>query len=164
MFDAQDRRGARGGVFLVLILAALWTAAPSRAAAAPSFRQTLDTHLAAIRDRDLEALVPTLTQGADLTMIAPNGLKFDTRQQFIDFHRGWFASKDEGRYEGEVVRVVESPAQGVALIRYRYSSRGADGQTQASVAWLTLTFALEGGRWGLVFDQNTAIRTEPPAK
>ena len=47
--------------------------------------------------RDMNALLPTLTGGDDLTMIAPNGHKFDTRQQYIDFHRQWFATNDDGR-------------------------------------------------------------------
>lgn len=142
--------------WLAAVAAAMMAATPAQAAPS-TFRGTLDAHLAAIMARDLDALIPTLTERPDLTMIAPNGLKFDTRQQFIDFHRRWFAAPDEGRWEGEVVRVVESDAQGVALIRYRYASRGPGGATQQSTNWLTLTFARDGGRWGLVFDQNTSI-------
>jgi ketosteroid isomerase-like protein len=131
----------------------------SRAALAPPFRAAVEAHLAAVAARDMEALLPTLTGGHDLTMIAPNGYKFDTRQQYIDFHRQWFATKDDGKLDFEIVRLIESPALGHALIRYRYSSRDAAGKPQAIVSWLALTFALESGHWRLVFDQNTAIDT-----
>ncbi len=135
--------------------------AASAASAEPAaFRRTLDAHLDAVRTRNLEALIPTLTEGTGLTLIMPNGEKLDTRQQFIDFHRAWFADPNGGRWEGEVVRVVESDNQAVALVKYRYGARGAPA---VSVSWLTLTFARERGRWGLVFDQNTSIRTEPAA-
>lgn len=80
-----------------------------------------------------------------------------TREQFIDFHRQWFATQDDGKYEGEIVRIIESPALGHALIKYRYSSRGAGGQPQVTDSWLALTFALEDGSWRLVFDQNTLL-------
>ena len=116
-------------------------------------------HLAAIAARDMNALLPTLTRGPDLTMIAPNGAKLDTRQQYVDFHRRWFAAKDDGRLESEIVRLIESPSLGHALIRSRYTSKGEDGRTQTSATWLALTFALERGTWRLVFDQNTAIDT-----
>jgi hypothetical protein len=46
---------------------------------------------------------------------------------------------------------------GHALIRYRYSSKDESGSVRTTVSWLALTFALEGGRWRLVFDQNTLI-------
>jgi uncharacterized protein (TIGR02246 family) len=130
------------------------------APAAPPFRAAVETHLAAIVARDLDALLPTLTRGDALTMIAPNGTSFDTRQQFVDFHRQWFATDDDGRYDAEIVRVIESPALGHALIKYRYGFTDPRGEPQAIESWLALTFALQDGAWRLVFDQNTAL---PPA-
>jgi hypothetical protein len=56
-------------------------------------------------------------------MIAPNVYKFDTRQQYVDFHHQWFATKDDGKLAAEIVRVIESPALAHALIKYRYSER-----------------------------------------
>jgi uncharacterized protein (TIGR02246 family) len=129
-------------------------------ASAPSFRAGVEVHLAAVAARDLNALIPTLSRGNDLTMIAPNGAKFDTRQQFIDFHRQWFAAKDDGKITTDIVRLVESPALGHALIKSHYQFTDASGKPQASDSWLALTFALEDGSWRLVFDQNTLI---PPA-
>ena len=129
----------------------------SASASAPSFRTGVETHLATIAARDLDALLPTLTGGNELTMIAPNGVKFDTRQQFVDFHRQWFAAKDDGKLAFEIVRLVESPALGQALIKYRYSFKDGAGAQQVSNSWLALTFALEQGSWRLVFDQNTLI-------
>jgi ketosteroid isomerase-like protein len=126
----------------------------------PSFRSGVETHLAAISKRDMTALLPTLTSGTDLTMIAPNGMKFDTRQQFVDFHRQWFAAKDNGTLTFEIVRLVESPVLGHALIKYRYSSKDKEGSAQTSDSWLALTFALENGTWRLVFDQNTLIAAQ----
>jgi uncharacterized protein (TIGR02246 family) len=155
-------------VLLRLPLLALTAAAAFAAGAAlaqrapttPPFRAAVEVHLAAIAARDLDALLPTLTRGDALTMIAPNGTTFDTRQQFIDFHRQWFATDDDGRYEAEIVRVIDSPALGHALIKYRYGFTDPRGESQAIESWLALTFALEDGAWRLVFDQNTAL---PPA-
>ncbi len=133
----------------------------SSADSVPPFRPALEKHLAAVAARDMDALLPTLTGGNELTMIAPNGHKFDTRQQYVDFHRQWFAAKDDGKLDIiEIARVIESPALAHALVKYRYSSKDKDGKMQASVSWLALTFALENGGWRLVFDQNTLIETE----
>jgi ketosteroid isomerase-like protein len=136
-------------VSLVVLTIAFARAEPQGPArgASPPFGEAVKTHLAAIAARDMDALLPTLTTGDPLVMIAPDGTKWDTREQFIDFHRQWFATKDEGRYKADIVRTIESPALGHALIRYRYSSRGPDGQARVTSSWLALTFALEDGRW-----------------
>lgn len=125
----------------------------------PTFRAAVEAHLAAVAARDMDRLLPTLTRGSDLVMIAPNGFKWDTRQQYVDFHRQWFATADDGRLTTEIVHLIESPALGHALIKYRYTSRDASGRTPAQVidSWLALTFAWEDGSWRLVFDQNTQI-------
>lgn len=121
------------------------------------FHAAVQDHLAAIARRDLAALLPTLTEGKELTMIGPDGSKLDTREQYLDFHRAWFAAKDEGKLEPEIVRTIETPGLGHALIRYRYSAKGPSGPVRTT-AWLALTFAREHGRWRLVFDQNTLIQ------
>lgn len=155
-------------VFARRALAATMLLAPACApaqspyeAGVPPLRGAVETHLAAIAVRDTTALLPTLTRGDTLTMIAPNGFKLDTRQQYLDFHRQWFATKDDGRYEAEIVRLVESPALGHALVKYRYRFKNSNGQPETIDAWLALTFALEDGAWRLVFDQNTALT--PPS-
>ena len=93
-------------------------------------------------------------------MIAPNGFKFDTRQQYVDFHRQWFATKDQGKLDFEIVRVIETPALAHALVKYRYSSRDKAGKLQVSDNWLALTFAFENGSWRLIFDQNTHLAAQ----
>ncbi len=144
----------------LLMTAAVAATPPSKSPAPPPFRAAVEAHLAAISARNMDALLPTLTGGDALTMIAPNGYKFDTRQQYIDFHKQWFAAPDEGKLEAQIANVTESPALAHALIRYRYTSKDASGKQQSTLCWLALTFALEKGTWRLVFDQNTLI-TEP---
>lgn len=156
--QASSNRGRSSLIRLSvgLLLLAGWCAA-SAAPAAPPFRAAVETHLAAIAARDMDALLPTLTAGDELTMIGPNGRRWVSRRQYVDFHRAWFDAPDDSRYQAEIVQLVESQALSHALIRYRYTSKGSDGKVGTSVAWLTLTFALENGSWRLVFDQNTAI-------
>ena len=134
--------------------------AQSSPASAQAFRTALETHLSAISGRNMDALLPTLTGGKDLPMIAPTGFKFDTREQYVEFHRQWFATKDQGKLDFEIVRVIATPALAHALVKYRYSSRDKAGKLQVSDNWLALTFAFEKGSWRLVFDQNTPIETQ----
>lgn len=124
---------------------------------APPLRSTVEAHLAAIAARDMEALLPTITNERELVMIAPNGFKYDTRQQYIDFHREWFTNKDHGQLATEIVSVIEGTTLGHALVKYRYTFKDKTAKTLSYVNWLTLTFSLEYGSWRLVFDQNTPV-------
>jgi ketosteroid isomerase-like protein len=140
---------------LLLVLLALCASA---CASTPPLRPAVETHLQAVRTRNLDALLPTITGGSDLRMIAPNGVLSTTRAQYVDFHRQWFETNDNGRFEPEIVHLVQSPRLGHVLIKLRYRATAPTGATQDTVSWLALTFALEDGSWRLVFDQSTLIQ------
>ena len=142
---------------IILLLFALAISA-SCCASTPPLRAAVEAHLEAVRARNLDALLPTLTGGSDLRMIAPNGFQSTTRAEYVDFHRHWFRTHDNGRFDPEIVHLVESPALGHALIKLRYRATAPTGATQDTVSWLALTFALEDGGWRLVFDQSTLIQ------
>jgi hypothetical protein len=127
---------------------------------APPFRPAVEAHLSAVASRSMEALLPTLTLGEELIMIAPNGFRWETRQEYVDFHRGWFVTPDGGKLNYEIVDTIESPALSHALVRYTHTTTA---QPKSEPTWLALTFALEEGNWRLVFDQNTSI-SPPPAQ
>jgi hypothetical protein len=87
---AQPRRPRRyAAMSAVLISVAGTVAACSQSSShpGPPFEPALKAHLAAIVSRDLDALLPTLTTRDDLTMIAPDGTKFDTKEEYVGFHR-----------------------------------------------------------------------------
>src|SRR6185503_9161586 len=133
----------------------------SACASTPPLRPAIETHLQAVRTRNLDALLPTLTGGSDLRMIAPSGFLSTTRAEYVDFHRQWFASNDNGRFDPEIVHLIESPRLGHALIKLRYRATAPKGAVQDVVSWLALTFALEDGGWRLVFDQSTLTEPSP---
>jgi len=143
---------------VTLLLVALATSA-SGCASTPPLRPAVETHLQAVRTRNLDALLPTLTGGSELRMIAPSGFQSTTRAQYVDFHRQWFASNDRGRFDPEIVHIVQSPGLGHALIKLHYRATAPTGSVQDTVSWLALTFALEDGDWRLVFDQSTLIQS-----
>jgi hypothetical protein len=71
---------------ITLILVALGIY-PAACTSTPALRPAVETHLQAVRTRNLDALLPTLTGGSDLRMIAPNGFQQTTRTEYVDFHR-----------------------------------------------------------------------------
>lgn len=115
------------------------------------FQRTLTAHIDAIRKRDLDALINTITAGDNLTLVFPNGTTTYTRQEYVDFHRKWFAEPG-WTMQMEPVSLQTSNELHVALMRTTYTD--AAGPRHGLLA---LTFAREQGQWRLVFDQNTRL-------
>jgi hypothetical protein len=121
---------------------------------APSFDAALRAHFAAIKSRDLEAFIATVTDEDEMTLIFPNGDILTTREAVIDLHRDWFADP-RWTWEPEVVATTVGVDLAYALVRYTYADEAAPRQN-----WLSLVFRLEVGVWRLVRDQNTPAPPE----
>ncbi len=106
------------------------TPAASENGTSPALRETVQAHLAAISARDLDAQLATVTMGDKLILIFPDGQRLETRQQFVDFHKEWFAD-DSWKFQSEIVDLIEAPTLGHALVRYRYGATNEDGSRAA---------------------------------
>jgi ketosteroid isomerase-like protein len=121
-----------------------------------TFRETLDKHLQAIQNRDLDALVSTLPAD-QLVLVMSDGKDARTVREFVDAHRGWFAMPD-WELRTEPLQTFETADVGVAVLRLDYSDLRPDHSRFHEYSVLTLIFARQGDRWVMVHDQNTPIR------
>lgn len=119
------------------------------------FEETLNRHIEAIRTRDLVGIEATITSGPELILIFPNGHRTTTRDEYMEFHRNWFAG-DSWTMHIEPVGVFVGRDFATAMARTLYEDV-VDGEPVHSRSWLTLTFRREGDRWALYHDQNTRI-------
>jgi uncharacterized protein (TIGR02246 family) len=117
-----------------------------------SFEETLQRHLRAIQERDLEALADTLAPD-ELVLIMADGKLARTRREFLDAHRGWFAMKS-WTLDVQPLTRFESADLAVAVLRLDYREPPAT----RSESFLTLVFQRRDGKWLMVQDQNTPIR------
>lgn len=124
-----------------------------------TFRETLDAHLDAIARRDPDALMATLPPpGSPIVLIAADGSLVRSVEQFERMHRDWFAS-GSWILAAEVVEVAESADLGVGVLRLDYRDDPAGGPPVRQASYLTLVFARRDGRWAMIQDQNTPIRS-----
>jgi uncharacterized protein (TIGR02246 family) len=121
-----------------------------------TFRETLEKHLAAIRQRDFEALAETVAEDA-LVLITAEGRLVESAQEFLGMHRDWFAM-DGWRLEATPVRLFEAPEMGVAVLRLEYREDPPDRPPVRQQSYLTLVFERRDGRWLMVQDQNTPVQ------
>jgi len=122
----------------------------------PDFAAAVDNHLAAIKAKDINAFLPTISATGELDVIFPDGEVLKGYDAVADFHREWFSDSD-WRMAPVVEKLIEGKDLSAALVRYDYRDT-PDGAPRS--AWLVLVFRLEDGAWRLVHDQNTRI--QPP--
>ena len=121
-----------------------------------TFRETLDKHLAAIQNRDLDALIATLPDN-ELVLIMADGKVVRTVREFVEAHRGWFAMPT-WELKTEPVHIFETADIGVAVLRLDYSDLKPDHSRLHEHSVLTLIFARRNDHWMMVHDQNTPVR------
>lgn len=123
---------------------------------APSFLTTLDVHLKAIKEGDIEKLEPTVAE--NVSMIGPDGKKFDSKKVFMDFHKNWFALSN-WEWNGNTLRTETSDSLGYALIQYQFIQKDTlGGILFQDHEYLILIFKNSVDGWRLVHDQNTGIQ------
>lgn len=117
-----------------------------------TFRQTLERHLRAIRERDLQGLADTVAD-KELVLIMSDGRLQRSTEAFLEAHRGWFAMSN-WTLDAELVEAFESADLGVATLRLDYREPPSTRQE----SYLTLVFQRRGEKWLMILDQNTPIR------
>lgn len=137
------------GITALLATTSAADAAPQTLAAA------FAEHVKAVQARDLKALEATITSGADLTLILPNGTRTTSRTAYLDFHREFFGSKS-WTIAFEVLSQTEDGPIGVVSTRSTYDDVD-EGEPIHNQSWVTFVFRWEQGRWKLIHDQNTRL-------
>jgi uncharacterized protein (TIGR02246 family) len=117
-----------------------------------TFRDTLERHLRAIRERDLEALADTVAPDR-LVLIMADGRLARSAREFLETHRGWFAMPG-WTLHAEEIETFETGELAVAVLRLDYR----EPPDVRSESYLTLVFQQRDGKWLMVQDQNTPIR------
>lgn len=120
-----------------------------------SFLSTLDIHLEAIVEGNLELLDPTVSD--HVIMIGPDGTKYDGKEAFMQLHKNWFAL-NHWKWNGEILKTEYTDSLGFGLIKYHYVENDSVGNNVLeSNAYLILIFKQVQAGWQLIHDQNTLV-------
>lgn len=114
-----------------------------------AFEAALSEHLGAITARDIERFAHTLHR--DVHLVGPNGSTIAGYDDAVAAHRGWFAEPGWS-FSPATLWSGERGESAWALTDVRYISAG-----KLNRFLLFLLFVREGGRWQLIYDQNTPL-------
>ena len=120
------------------------------------FDAALQSHLDAIRRRDLEAFAATVHE--DVTVVLPNGTLLCGRDEVVGFHREWFGS-GTWRMDLTPERRMSAGETEVSIFLADYHDVDAEGVAFHRRRWLTLVFVRPGDEWLLLHDTNTVVPT-----
>ncbi len=121
-----------------------------------AFLDALQEHIDAIRHRDIRRFAATVASD-ELILVTADGEVIADGERFLDLHREWFASPGWA-LDAHLLSAREFGAVAMCVLRLEYRPTG-DAAEPAEESILSLVFAARDGRWLLVHDQNTPIRT-----
>ena len=126
-----------------------------------TFQQSLQRHLAAIQDRDIDTFLDTIAPDGRLTLIMPNGSLWQSYDDIAELHQDWFSDPD-WRMTTELIATHESAEMASALMLVNYADVDEEGEPVEFQYYLNLLFAKQEDKWLVVHDQNTMIDTVEP--
>jgi uncharacterized protein (TIGR02246 family) len=121
-----------------------------------TFQQTLERHLAAVQNRDLDTFLDTIAADGSLTLIMPNGSLWQDHDDIAELHQEWFLDPD-WQMTTELLTTHESAEMASALLLVNYTDVDAEGEPVEFQYYLHLLFAKRNGKWLVIHDQNTMM-------
>ena len=121
-----------------------------------TFIETRTRHLNAIRERDFDGLVDTVASDEIVLVTAAGEVSTDA-QRFLQLHGEWFKGQ-RWSLDTEILHVREATDLATCLLKLDYRDE-EEGRLVHEQSILSLIFARREGRWVLVQDQNTPVRS-----
>ncbi len=102
---------------------------PSKAQQDAACISTLERHLQAISDKDLESLKATLSPQGDMQLILPNSEISTTTEAFINMHEEWFQdSTTSWTFETKILHTDIGQDLGIAIVEVMYREAERNGK------------------------------------
>lgn len=124
-----------------------------------TFEQTLQRHLTAVQNRDIDTFLKTIVNDGTLTLIMPNGSLWQDYDEIAELHQEWFSDPD-WQMTTELLSTRESAEMASALLLVNYTDVDEEGDPVEFQYYLHLLFAKRGADWLVIHDQNTMLDTE----
>jgi ketosteroid isomerase-like protein len=122
-----------------------------------SLQGTFDLYVRSIHERDLEALMSTVTSGPKMIFLTTSGRVIDTVEGYRRFHVEWFAEQG-WTIDFKMIELREGVEYGYVLTKYRYAGKDPEGRAYESESYFTLIFHKQDDMWKVIQDQITPIR------
>ena len=118
------------------------------------FKEAINQFCTAISSKNLSKLKEFIPVSGDLTAILSDGAVIDSSQEYLEFHKEWFAEKD-WTITFDPVFTEESSEMGYAIIETEYFDKEEDGSPFAIEILKTVIMRKQENGWSIVHSQQT---------
>lgn len=127
-----------------------------------NFRKTLQKHLDAVTNRNLDSLKSTMSPDGKMQLILPGSEIIKSVDSFIDFHKEWFQDTT-WTFKTEILSTDIGDRIGTAVTEIRYEEPLREGGPYYNR--MIVTYGLEklDGNWYVIQDHASSIEksTDP---
>jgi len=118
--------------------------------------QTYEAYIQSVQNRDLNAMIQTITDNDALHFIGTTGKMLETREEYVEFHRDWF-SEEGWDISFELDKIFQENDFGYVMAIFTYHQDMPDGKRMTLVSYVTLVFHWEHQSWRAIADVCTPI-------
>ena len=120
------------------------------------FEKTLERHLNAVSNKDIETLGSTLHPDGKMMLILPGLETTYTVVDFLSFHTAWFADPT-WTFETQVLETEIGPTLGMAIVEVLYREPERDGEPYFNRMTVSYTLEKTDGAWFFIKDHATSV-------
>lgn len=120
------------------------------------FISTMQKHLDAVTNKDLETLKSTMSPNGEMQLILPGEEIMDTSEKFLEFHKEWF--KDTTwTFETKIVNTDIGKDFGMAITEIIYREPNRDGGPYFNRMIVSYDLKKINGKWYIVKDHASSV-------
>ncbi len=125
-----------------------------------TFKTTMQTHLDAVSNRDMETLKSTMSPDGKMQLILPGSKIMNTVDKFIEYHIEWF--KDTTwTFETKILNTEIGEKLGIAIVEVMYKEPNRNGKPYFNKMIVSYALKRDKTNWYIIKDHACSIeRTE----
>ncbi len=121
------------------------------------FVETLQKHLDAVSNRNLDSLKSTLSPEGKMQLILPGSEVMYSVDSFIAFHRDWFQDTTGWSFETKILNTEIGDPIGMAITEIIYREPERDGKPYFNRMIVSYDLERIGDRWYIIKDHASSV-------
>lgn len=128
------------------------------------FNDVLKKHLNAVVNKDLETLKSTLSPKGNMQLILPKTETTNTVQDFVEYHKEWFAIDVEWTFETKIQNTKVGKNLGMAVVEVIYREPLRDGKPYFHRMVVSYDLEKMDGQWYFIKDHASSLERSTDLK
>lgn len=120
------------------------------------FKETLQRHLDAVSNRDIETLKSTLHPNDKIYLMLPNDSIKTKSKEFIDFHVEWFKATN-WTFETKILYTEIGENSGLGVVEATYKEAERNGKPYFNRMCVSYTLEKVEKKWYIIADHASTI-------